>query len=280
MMPGQNISLQKKFRTLKKIIAEMDCAVIAFSGGTDSTFLLKVARDILGDKVTAVIIKDPIFPDKETEEALERAKNMGISVQTAEASVLDDERFRANPSDRCYICKKKMFFHIRDIAEKLGCRWVCEGSNRDDAVDFRPGLRALKELNIRSPLNEAGLGKEEIRRLARREKLSNWNKPSKACLASRIPYTFRIDPKDLIRIEKAEELISVLGFEQVRVRHHGNIARVEVEKHKLAEAASPEKRAVIVKGLKALGYVYIVLDLEGFQSGSLNRELVDKIPKK
>ena len=196
---------EKKFKVLQNILEEMECAVIAFSGGVDSSFLLKTAQNILGKKVSAVILEAPIFPKKENKAAGMMAEKWGIDVQTASVRILEDGDFCDNTPERCYICKKIIFTRVKEIAQKKGCPWICDGSNRDDRDDFRPGIRALEELGIRSPLKEAGLGKNEIRRLAEREGLPNWNKPSQACLASRIPYYKIIHVEDISRIEQALE---------------------------------------------------------------------------
>lgn len=254
----------------------MECTVIAFSGGVDSSFLLKTAQNILGEKVSAVILEAPIFSKKENKKAELMAAKWDIDFQTVSVPIMEDEEFCKNAPERCYICKKIILTQVKEIALRKGCRWTCDGSNSDDRYDFRPGIKALDELGIRSPLKEAGLGKEEIRRLAYREGLSNWNQPSQACLASRIPYYKKIHGEALSRIEQAEEALRQMGFRQVRVRHHGNIARIEVEDIQLAEAVSTKKRADILRSLKALGYLYICVDLEGFRSGSLNDEIFKK----
>jgi uncharacterized protein len=220
--------MKQKLEKLKGILREMGSVLIAYSGGSDSSFLLKVAKDTLGEKVAAATAFSPTYPEEEAKEAKKIAKELGakhIFVQTEE---LEDPNFVSNSPRRCYYCKKKLFSSLKELAREKGLRQVVDGSNFDDTGDFRPGMEAARELEIRSPLKEAGLGKAEIRCLSREMGLATWNKPSLACLSSRFPYGIRINRKDLVRVDKAERFLKSLGICQVRVRHYAETARVEV----------------------------------------------------
>ena len=262
---------QSKFFRLKNILKEMGSVIIAFSGGVDSTFLIKVARDTLGEKAMAVIATSPIYPQKELKEARCYARDIGIRYVVIETEEVSNPSFFSNPRDRCYYCKKELFAKIRDIAKREGIQFILDGTNKDDQNDFRPGRKACQELNIRSPFLEAGLSKGEIRKLSRRLKLSTWDKPPEACLSSRFPYGEEITRAKLKRIEEGERFIQSLGFRQVRLRHHGKLARIEVEKKDIPKFFRDGTEEKIVNKLLTLGYTYITLDLEGYCTGSLNK---------
>lgn len=262
---------EEKFEALKTIL--LDCAplAVAFSGGVDSSFLLKMASDILGDRVVAYTADSVFIPRSEFEDAVSFCRRYGIRQETVQIDVLSDPRVSSNPPDRCYHCKKTIFSRILDRAGKAGCSVVADGSNADDAGDYRPGMRALRELGIRSPLREAGLTKAEIRILSRQMELDCWDKPSMACLASRIAYGETLNADRLQAVEEAEALIRRAGIRQSRVRVHGPIARIEVPPDEYALVLN--ERESITTLLKSRGFSYVTLDLEGFRSGSMNEIL-------
>jgi len=262
-----------KYEKLKNILQEMGGVLVAFSGGVDSTFLLKTAHEVLGKNVLAVIASSETYPQKEREEALRLAQKFNIRYKVIETKELESSDFVNNPPQRCYFCKKELFSKLKDIAEAEGIPYVLDGSNYEDTTDFRPGTKAAEELGIRSPLKEAHLGKSEIRQLSKRSSLPTWNKPSLACLSSRFPYYTKIDTKNLKQVAKAEEYLRKLGFTQVRVRHHGQIARIEIEPPEFPKITEKKVKEAVIKNFKKFGYIYIALDLAGFRSGSMNEPL-------
>ncbi len=268
--------MKEKLEKLKDILKKMDSVLIAYSGGVDSTFLLKVAKDTLGEKVIAVTALSPTYPKEEFEQAEKMAKEMGVKHIVIETHELENPNFVNNPPRRCYYCKKELFSKLKKLANQNGIRWVADGSNFDDTKDFRPGMEASKELDIRSPLKEAELTKLDIRQLSKQMGLPTWNKPSFACLSSRFPYGTKINREDLARVEEAERFLKKLGLSQVRVRHHTNIARIEVPGEEIAKLVEDSYRVKIVKKFKNLGYTYITVDLEGYRSGSMNEVLQEK----
>jgi uncharacterized protein len=271
---------QRKFGKLKAVLQDMKSALVAFSGGVDSTFLVKVAQDVLGDQIFAIIASSESYPKKETQGAIELAKKLNIPHMVIRTRELDNPDFSNNPPDRCYHCKTELFSRMKDIAAEKGLSTVLDGSNFDDMGDYRPGLKACEELGIRSPLKEVGLGKEEIRALSKQMGLPTWNKPSLACLASRFPYNAEIDKESLEQVALAEEYLWSLGFSQVRVRHHRQIARVEVDSEGIQRLLDPSLRAQIVENLKSLGYAYVTLDLAGYRTGSMNEPLSEEVKNK
>jgi uncharacterized protein len=271
---------QRKYNELKAALQEMGSALVAFSGGVDSTFLVKVAQDVLKDRVFAVIASSESYPKKETQGAIKLANKLHIPHMVIRTRELDNPDFSNNPPDRCYHCKTELFSRLKEIAEEKEFSFVLDGSNFDDMGDYRPGLQACEELGIRSPLKEVGLGKEEIRVLSKQMDLPTWNKPSLACLASRFPYNAEIDKASLEQVAKAEDYLWSLGFSQVRVRHHGQIARVEVDSEGVQRLLDPSLRAKIVENLKSLGYAYVTLDLAGYRTGSMNEPLPEEVKSK
>jgi len=260
-----------KLKKLKKILNDMGSVLIAYSGGLDSTFLMKVAGQVLGDNVLAVTAVSPTYPRQELTFARRMTGEFGIRHRVINTNELKDKRFTSNPANRCYFCKKELFAKLIRIARKNKLKFVCDASNLSDDMDYRPGNKAKEEFGIRSPLNEAGFTKEDIRRMSRRLGLRSWNKPNLACLASRVPYGMKISTDILGRINKAEKFLSALGFSQIRLRHYNGLCRIEVLNKDIAKLF--KKRDFIVSRLKTLGYNYITVDLEGYRTGSMNEAL-------
>lgn len=249
----------------------MESVLVAYSGGLDSSFLLKVAADVLGSKVLAVTAVSPTYPAEELAFAKKIALRIGVKHKIIKTTELKDKRFVANKSNRCYFCKKELFRRLKDIAKDFKLNFVVDATNISDEKDFRPGNKAKEELKIHSPLQESGFSKEDIRKLSKKLGLITWDKPGLACLASRVAYGTRISPKILKRIDKAERFLKRLGFQEVRVRHYNCLCRIEVLKQDIPTLLN--KRNLIAAKLRSFGYDYITVDLEGYRTGSMNEAI-------
>lgn len=264
------LSIANKHKKLKEILKKYESLLVAYSGGVDSSLLLKTAYDVLGKNVLAVIAQSETYPEEESRSAVKFIEKLGVRYEIVKTDEFSDENFISNPPERCYYCKKELFSKLTDIAKKEGIKYVADGSNVSDLSDYRPGTNASKELGIKSPLREAGFTKEDIRELSRQLKLPTSDKPSLACLASRIPYGTRITKNILNKIDEGEKYLRSLGLKQVRVRHHGDLARIEVDKEHLADLVECGIADKIDKRFKSLGYTYVTIDLKGYRTGSMN----------
>ncbi|KHE93260.1 MAG: ATP-dependent sacrificial sulfur transferase LarE [Candidatus Scalindua rubra] len=267
------MNAEDRLSKLKAIVSELESVVVAFSGGVDSTLVAKVCYDTLKDKSMAVTARSETYPDFEFKEAQKLAREIGIKHLVIDTSELAIEGFANNPPERCYFCKTELFGKLKDIAKEQGFLNVADGANLDDTQEFRPGLQASKELNVRSPLKEAGLAKKGVREVSKMLNLPNWNKPAYACLSSRFPYGQSITEEKLSMVSDAEKYLRDLGMIQFRVRHHETIARIEVLPEDIHILTSSPAREELAAKFKEIGFTYVTLDLEGYRSGSMNEIL-------
>ena len=266
-------NLNNKLMRLKAYLQELGSVAVAFSGGVDSTFLLRVARETLGDNCAAITAASVFVPNRDVEEAKAFAEKEGVRHIIKTFDVLALEGIRMNPEDRCYHCKYALFSQFKAWAAQNNLRFVVDGSNRDDDGDYRPGRRALGELGIKSPLYYAGMPKQDIRRLSEEMELPTWNKPSFACLASRFVYGEELSAEKLDEVNRAEEYLLRKGGRQFRVRRHGNLARIELPPEDISRFMEPEHRQEIADAFKAIGFDYVTMDLQGYRTGSMNESL-------
>jgi uncharacterized protein len=268
-----DVFLDARFRRLVEILLEMGHVLVAYSGGVDSAFLLKVARSVLGDKAVGVLGISESLDRSELEGARSTAAEIGVPLMVVETHEYENPEYRRNDGLRCYHCKSELFLELKKLAAAQGIPFVLDGSNADDTGDYRPGLRARDEHDVRSPLLEAGLDKASVRRFSRALGLSIWDKPAAPCLSSRIPHGSAVTAEKLRQIEAAEGALRALGFRVVRVRHHEQVARIEVPREELSRVLDPAVREAAARAVKAAGFLFVAVDLEGFRSGSLNAAL-------
>ncbi|MEW5923479.1 MAG: ATP-dependent sacrificial sulfur transferase LarE [Candidatus Zixiibacteriota bacterium] len=265
--------LAAKVEKLTERLASLESALIAYSGGVDSTFLLKIAAEVLKDKLTAVTSHSEVTPPGDFENAGAFAESLGVKYIVIKTDELADAEFTSNPLDRCYHCKSKLFQRLSEIAHEHNIKWLLDGANFDDISDYRPGAKAAGEFGVISPLKEAGLTKDEIRILSKEMNLPTWDKPASPCLASRVPYGQVITPEKLTRIGQSEAYLRTFGIKELRVRDHGDMARIEVPPENINMFLDESTREKIIDKLKSFGYKYVAVDLQGFRSGSLNEVL-------
>ena len=272
-----NTDIQKKLDTMRKILKDTGGCAVAFSGGVDSSLVLTVAHEMLGDRCLAVIATSSTYPERECKMAIDYVKEREIPYVVISSEELDIPEFSCNPTDRCYFCKKELFEKVGEQAGKLGIKWVADGSNADDTGDFRPGMTAASELGVISPLKEAGLTKEDIRIVAKEVyNMAHADKPSMACLASRFPYGSEITRGKLSQVEKIEVFLEQQGFRIFRARHHGEIVRLELGQEEMNAVRDENIRGEITAFAKEQGFTYVTLDLDGYRTGSMNEGLTDE----
>jgi pyridinium-3,5-biscarboxylic acid mononucleotide sulfurtransferase len=265
--------IDAKERALCDMLASLESVIVAYSGGVDSAYLAYIAHRTLADRALAVTADSPSYPERHRALAIRIAHDFGLRHEIIRTSELEVPEYRANPSNRCYYCKHELYTHLSTIAQTRGAT-VIDGNNADDRGDYRPGRQAAREFGVRSPLDEVNLTKDEIRELSRRAGLPTWDEPASACLSSRIPYHTEVTDEKLRRIERAEQALRALGFRVFRVRHHDELARIEIARAEMPRALDPETAAAIVRELKLAGYKYVSLDLQSYRMDSLNEGLV------
>ncbi|HTK29431.1 MAG TPA: ATP-dependent sacrificial sulfur transferase LarE [Vicinamibacterales bacterium] len=263
----------EKDRALRDRLAALGSVVVAYSGGVDSAYLAYAAQQTLGDRAVAVTADSPSYPERHRRFAIDIASRFRLQHEIIHTTEVEQPEYRANPENRCYFCKRELYTHLSRLASGRGAI-VVDGSNADDRGDYRPGRRAAREFGVRSPLDEADLTKDEIRELSRRAGLPTWDEPASACLSSRIPYHSEVTDEKLRMIERGEQVLRDLGFRVCRLRHHDDLARIEVAREDMARALEPDVRSTIVRELRAIGYRYVSLDLQGYRTGSLNEGLL------
>jgi len=261
----------EKYDMLLHWLGHIENAAVAFSGGVDSTFVLATAKKVLGNKVLALTVKTPYIPDWELAEAIAYCEENGINHRVVHAGIIPE--ITNNPENRCYLCKRYLFAVLKNEAKSAGFNDVLDGTNFDDSGAYRPGLAALQELGIKSPLLENGITKSEVRHFSAKFGLPTAEKPSYACLLTRLPYNYEVNTEELVRIEKAEQYLASIGFRAIRVRNHNTIARIEIEKDRMAEFISPEITAKVVSYFRDIGYLFVTIDLEGYRSGSFDKKI-------
>jgi pyridinium-3,5-biscarboxylic acid mononucleotide sulfurtransferase len=266
--------LQKKLDQLRAIFAPMPAVMVAFSGGVDSTFVLKVAQDTIGERVIALTTTSPTMPQEDRDTAIMMAAEIGARHLLIDSNELEIPGYAANPINRCYLCKTNLFEVCEARAAALGIGEIVDGLNLDDLHDYRPGMKAAAERRVRHPLVEAELSKAEIRELSRALGLRTWDRPASPCLSSRFPYGTEITPEGLRKVAAGEQLLHALGFRVARVRYHGEVARIELERDQIARVFEPEIRDRVERELKRIGFRFVTIDLKGFRSGSLNEGIV------
>ena len=271
--PAFDTALSAKHASLRRILEGIPSLIVAYSGGVDSAYLAFCANDVLGPRALNVTADSPSYPDRHRQLAISLAARFGLRHEIIRTAELERPEYRANPANRCYFCKHELYSRLSTIAQERGIAVIADGSNADDRGDYRPGRQAAREFGVRSPLDEAGLTKSEIRELSRRAGLPTWDEPASACLSSRIPYFSEVTDEKLRTIERAESVLRDLGFRVFRVRHHDTIARIELGRDEIARALEPEIADTIDRELRALGYQHVVVDLRGYRLGSLNEAL-------